>query len=200
LLDEPRIKPTSLSSLADLISLAADQLSADVRESLLPRLERVRDRPVLDLAFWRDDYDRLSIRIREAIDALAPGAVNDNDLWRFVGGDNEQRCAAARIVGRRRDPSRIDILACLSHADASSVRATAAHWVTRWLDDESVRDRCNALLAGLAASPGTLVAKAIAEGLRSEACRAAAGEWTTLLPKHISTPTEVPSSGPRDAE
>jgi hypothetical protein len=186
LLEEPRIIPTSLSSVVDLLGPAAGQLTADVREALLPRLENVRDRPALDLPFWRDDYDLLSIKIREAIDALSPGAVNDIDLWRFIGGNNEQQRAAARIVGRRRDPSRIDLLACLSHADASSVRATAAHWIARWLDDDTVTDRCNALLAGLAASPGTLIAKAIAEGLDSEARRAAAGEWISLLPGEIA--------------
>lgn len=191
LLEEPRIRPTSLSSLVDLLGPAADQLSADVREALVSRLEHVRDRPGLDLPFWRDEYDRLSISIREAIDALAPGAVSDNELWQFIGGDNEQRCAAARIIGRRRDPSRIDILACLSHADASSVRATAAHWIARWLDDESVAERCNALLAGLAASPGTLVARAIAEGVHSDACRAAAGDWIDLMTTELSSADEI---------
>jgi hypothetical protein len=186
LLEEPRVIPTSLSSFVDLLGPAADQLASDVREALLPRLEYVRDRPSLDIPFWRDDYDLLSVEVREAIDALSPGAVSDSDLWQFIGGDNKRKCAAARIIGRRRDPARIDLLACLSHADASSVRATAAHWIARWLDGEAVTDRCNALLAGLAASPGTLVAKAIVEGLHSEVHRAAAGEWINLLPRDIA--------------
>jgi hypothetical protein len=181
LLEEPRIIPTSLSSLASLIRDSSDHLDEGARSGLLPRLEHVRDRPIIDLAPWRADYDRLSIVIREAIDALAPGTFTDTDLWRFVGGDNEQRCAAARIIGRRRDASRIDILACLSRADASIVRATAAHWIARWLDNEAVADKCNALLAELAVSPGTLVTTAIVEGLQSEASRAAAGDWISEL-------------------
>jgi hypothetical protein len=80
------------------------------------------------------------------------------------------------------------VLACLLSADASVVRATAAHRIARWLDDDSVADRSNALPAGLAASAGTLVAKAIVDGLRSEACRAAAGDWTGLLPNYVPNP------------
>ena len=67
LLEEPRIRPTSPPSLMDLLSPAADHLSSDVREALLPRLEYVRDRPTLDRALRRADYDGLSIRIREAL-------------------------------------------------------------------------------------------------------------------------------------
>ena len=51
----------------------------------------VRDRPTIDLARWRADYDLLSITIREALDALSPGAVADSDLWGYIGGNNEQR-------------------------------------------------------------------------------------------------------------
>lgn len=50
------------------------------------------------------------------------------------------------------------------------------------VDIDTAADRCNALLAELTASPGTFVARAIADGLRSEACRAAAADWIGLLP------------------
>jgi hypothetical protein len=186
LLEEPRIIPTSLSSLASLIRDASDHIAQGTRNGLLPRLEHARDRPALDLPSWRADYGRLSITVREAIDALAPGTITDTELWLFIGGENEQRCAAARIIGRRRDTTRIDILACLSHADVSVVRAAAAHWIAKWLDIETVAAKCNALLAELASSPGTLVATAIVDGLRSPANRAAAGDWVSQLPTQTS--------------
>jgi hypothetical protein len=120
--------------------------------------------------------------MREAIDALAPGAVSDTELWILIGGNSEARSAAARIVGRRRDVSRLDVLACLSHDEASIVRASAAQWIARWLENDDVAEECNALLKDLSTASGTLIARAIVSGLQTEASRAAAGDWIAALP------------------
>ena len=48
-----------------------------------------------------------------------------------------------------------------------------------------VAERCNALLADLATAPGTLIARAIASGLQTEASRAAAGDWMATLPAAV---------------
>ena len=119
--------------------------------------------------------------MKRLIDALAPGAISDSELWGLIGGTSNERSAAARIVGRRRDVSRLDVLACLSHDQASIVRASAAQWIARWLENDEVAERCNSLLEGLAAAPGTMIARAIASGLQSEASRAAAGDWAATL-------------------
>jgi hypothetical protein len=182
LLNEPLEMPSSLVSLTTLIRDASDQVQQSIRDQLLPRLEHVRDRPAIDFGPWLEDSKKLHTVILEAMDALAPGSVSDSELWSLIGDNNEQRCAAARIIGRRQDVTRLDILACLSHDKASIVRASAARWIAKWLENEVVAERCNALLADLAASPGTLVVWAITDGLRSKASRAAAGDWVATLP------------------
>ena len=127
LLNEFRVMPRSLIDLAALLRDASDQIPSAVRDELLQRLEHVRDRTPIDFGEWLESRDHLGTIIREAIDAVAPGAVSDAELWDLIGGSSDQRSAAARIVGRRRDVSRLDILACLSHDKASTVRAWAAH-------------------------------------------------------------------------
>jgi hypothetical protein len=182
LLNEFRVMPSSLIALAALIRDASSHVRQDIREQLLPRLEHVRDRTPIDFGEWLEASQQLRNVIREAVDALAPGTVSDTELWGLVGGSTEGRSAAARIVGRRRDISRIDILACLSHDEANIVRASAAQWIAKWLENDDVAERCNALLAELATAPGTLIARAIVSGLQSEASRAAAGDWIDTLP------------------
>jgi hypothetical protein len=182
LLSELRVVPSSLISLASLIRDASTHIQPDVRDQLLPRLEHVRDRTPIDFGEWLEASEQLRTVMREALDALAPGSVSDTELWSLIGGSSEERSAAARIVGRRRDPSRIDILACLSHDEASIVRASAGQWIARWLEIDDVAERCNSLLEDLATAPGTLMARAIVNGLQSEASRAAAGDWRATLP------------------
>ncbi|MBN3459830.1 DUF4365 domain-containing protein [Mycobacterium sp. DSM 3803] len=181
LLSEPRVMPSSLISLAGLIRDVSRHIQDEPRDQLRPRLEQVRDRTPIDFSDWREAKERLRTVVREALDALAPGSVSDRELWRLVDGDSEQRSAAARIIGRRRDYTRLDILACLAQDDASIVRAHAAQWIAKWLEDSTVAAACNALLEDLALAPGTLVARGIAGGLGSQASRAAAGEWMKRL-------------------
>jgi hypothetical protein len=182
LLNEPRVMPTSLISLAAFIRDANRNVQQEPRQQLHPRLAHVRDRTPIDFGEWVEAKEQLRTVVREALDALIPGSVSDQELWVLVGGDSEQRSAAARIIGRRRDYDRLDILACLSQDDASIVRAHAAQWIAKWLENTDVAAGCNALLEDLASAPGTLVAHAIASGLRSQASRAAAGDWMTSLP------------------
>jgi len=182
LLNEFRVMPGSLISLARLIRDASTHIRPELRDELLPRLVRVRDRTPIDFGEWLEASEQLRTVVREAIDALAPGTVSDTELWALIGGNNEERSAAARIIGRRRDLSRMDVLACLSHDEASTVRAAAAQWIARWLEHAEVADRCNELLEDLATAPGTLIARAIASGLQTEASRAAAGDWISTLP------------------
>jgi hypothetical protein len=183
LINEIRIMPESLISLAALIRDASQHIRPQTRDELLPRLTYLRDRTPIDFAEWRAASGRLRTVMREAIDAMAPGTVTDPELWTLVGGNSEERSAAARIFGRRRDLSRIDVLACLSRDEASTVRAAAAHWLARWLENAEVAEKCNALLEDLATAPGTLIARAIANGLQTEASRAAAGDWMATLPE-----------------
>ena len=187
LLSEFRVLPSSLISLASLIRDASTHIQQDVRDQLLPRLEHARDRTPIDFGEWLEASEQLRTVMREALDALAPGAVDDTELWSLIGGSSEERSAAARIVGRRRDPSRIDILACLSHDEASTVRASAAQWIARWLEIDDVAERCNSLLEDLATAPGTLIARAIVSGLQSEASRAATGDWMATLPVAVDS-------------
>jgi hypothetical protein len=182
LMNEIRVMPSSLISLFTLIRDASAQLDQGIRDQLLPRLEHVRDRTPLDFGEWFDASKQLRTVVLESIDALAPGGVGDGELWDLIGGSSDERSAAARIIGRRRDISRIDILASLSHDEAGIVRASAARWIARWLDMHEVAERCNSLLTDLAKAPGTLIARAINIGLQPEACRAAAGEWVATLP------------------
>jgi hypothetical protein len=182
LLNEFRVIPESLISLVSLIRDASKHIRQEIRDQLRPRLEHVRDRTPLDFGKWLEASGQLRTVVREAIDALAPGAVSDTELWTLIGGNSEERSAAARIIGRRRDLSRIDVLACLSYDEASIVRASAAQWIARWLENAEVAERCNSLLEDLATAPGTLVARAIASGLQTEASRAAAGDWLATLP------------------
>jgi len=185
LINEPRVMPESLISLVALIRDASQQIRPEVRDELLPRLVYVRDRTPIDVGEWRAASGKLRRVVREAIDALAPGSLSDPELWTLIGGNSEERSAAARIIGRRRDLSRMDVLACLSHDEASTVRAAAAHWIAKWLENPEVAERCNALLEDLAIAPGTLIARAIATGLQAEASRAAAGDWMATLPAAI---------------
>jgi hypothetical protein len=182
LLTKQRVVPRSIISLAACIRDANRHVQQEPRQQLCEQLGHVRDRTLIDFGDWREADDRLRTIVREALDALDPGAVSDQELWVLVGGDSEQRSAAARIVGRRRDYSRLDILACLAQDDATIVRAHAAQWITRWLENTEVADRCNTLLEDLAAAPGTLVAQGIVSGLGSQASRAAAGAWMARLP------------------
>jgi Domain of unknown function (DUF4365) len=182
LLSELRVMPSSLISLATFIRDANRHVQQEPRQQLRAGLEHVRDRTPIDFGDWREAKDQLRTAVLEALDALTPGAVSDRELWMLVGGDNEQRSAGARIIGRRRDYSRLDVLACLAQDEASIVRAHAAQWITRWLENTDVADGCNALLEHLAAAPGTLVEKGILSGLGSQASRAAAGDWVTRLP------------------
>lgn len=182
LMNEFRVMPESLVALVTLIRDASQHIRPEIRDELLPRLVLLRDRTPIDFAEWRAASGRLKTVVREAIDALAPGALADPELWNLIGGNSDERCAAARVVGRRQDLSRLDILACLSHDGASTVRAAAAHWIARWPENAEVAEKCNALLEDLATAPGTLIARAIASGLQTEASRAAAGDWIATLP------------------
>jgi hypothetical protein len=182
LLNEFRVMPGTLIPLVRPIRDASTQIQPDIRDQLLARLAHVRDRTPIEFAEWLEANGQLRTVVREAIDALAPGTVSDPELWNLIGGDSQDRSAAARIIGRRRDVSRIDVLACLSRDEASIVRASAAQWLARWLEIAEVAERCNALLEDLATAPGTLIARAIASGLESEASRAAAGDWVATLP------------------
>ncbi len=185
LLNERRVIPGSVIDIACLIRDASTHIAPEISEELLPWLEHVRDRPPIDFGEWLNASTTLRTVVREAIDALAPGRVSDAELWELIGGDSEQRSAAARIVGRRQDVSRLDVLACLSHDESSVVRASAARWIAKWLENSEVSDRCNALLTVLATAPGTVIARAIGMGLQSDASRAAAGDWVATLPGAI---------------
>jgi hypothetical protein len=182
LINEFRVMPRSLISLLTLIRDASTHIRPEVRDELLPRLVHVRDRTPIDFGEWLDASGKLRTVVREAIDALAPGTLSDPELWTLIGGNSEERSAAARIIGRRRDLSRMDVLGCLAHDEASIVRASAAQWIARWLENSEVAERCNALLEDLATAPGTLIVRAIASGLQAEASRAAAGNWVATLP------------------
>lgn len=189
LMNELRVTPRSLISLTTLLRDASAKITEDVRNELIPRLEHLRDRAPIDFGEWLKANRQLRTIVHEALDALAPGAVNDQELWRLLGGDNQDRSAAARIIGRRRDASRLDILACLAHDETSVVRASSAYWIARWLEIAEVEGRCNSLLEDLSSAPGTLIANAILSGIRTEACRAVAGDWLKSLP-----PTGDPTS------
>ena len=181
LLHEPRVMPRSLISFAAFIRDANRHVQQKPRQRLHAQLEHVRDRAPIDFGEWLETKEQLRTIVQEALDALIPGSVSDRDLWTLVGGDNEQRAAAARIIGRRRDYSRLDVLACLSRDEATIVRAHSAQWIAKWLENTDVADGCNALLEYLVSAPGTLVARAIASGLGSQASRAAASDWMTRL-------------------
>lgn len=182
LLTEFRVMPGTLISLVRLIRDASTQIRPEIRDQLLPRLVHVRDRTPIDFGEWLEANGQLTTVMREAIDALAPGTVSDAELWTLIGGNSAARSAAARIIGRRRDLSRIDVLACLSRDEASTVRAAAAQWIARWLENAEVAERCNTLLEDLATAPGILISRAIAGGLETAASRAAAGDWMATLP------------------
>ncbi len=185
LVNEFRVMPASLISLFTLICDASKHIQPEIRDDLLPRLVHVRDRTPIKFGEWLAASGKLTTVAREAIDALAPGTLSDRELWTLIGGNSEERSAAARIIGRRRDLSRMDVLACLSHDKVTTVRAAAAQWIARWLENAEVAERCNALLADLATAPGTLIARAIASGLQTEASRAAAGDWMATLPAAV---------------
>ncbi len=180
MMSEFRVMPSSLISLATLIRDASEHIGQQIRNELVPRMECIRDRSPIDFGEWLEANGRLRTAMREALDALSPGAVSDRELWNLVGGSNDDRCAAARIVGRRRDVSRIDVLACLSYDAASVVRASSAYWIARWLEIGEVADRCNLLLEDLSRASGKLIAAAIKGGL-TEQGRAAAGNWVEVL-------------------
>jgi hypothetical protein len=185
LINEFRVIPASLISLFMLIRDASKHIQPEIRDELVPRLVHVRDRTPIQFGEWLAASGKLTTVVREAIDALAPGTLSDPELWTLIGGNSEERSAAARIIGRRRDLSRIDVLACLSHDKVTTVRAAAAQWIARWLENAEVAERCNALLEDLATAPGTLIARAIASGLQTEASRAAAGDWMATLPAAV---------------
>jgi hypothetical protein len=166
--------------LATLIRDASEHIGQQIRNELVPRMECIRDRSPIDFGEWLEANGRLRTAMGEALDALSPGAVSDRELWNLVGGSNDDRCAAARIVGRRRDVSRIDVLACLSYDVASVVRASSAYWIARWLEIGEAADRCNLLLEDLSRASGKLIAAAIESGL-TEQGRAAAGNWVEVL-------------------
>jgi hypothetical protein len=142
LINEFRVMPGSLISLFTLIRDASKHIRPEIRDELLPRLVYVRDRTPINFGEWLAASRELRTVVREAIDALAPGTLSDPELWTLVGGNSEERSAAARIIGRRRDLSRIDVLACLSHDEATTVRAAAAQWIARWLENAEVAERC----------------------------------------------------------
>jgi len=123
----------------------------------------------------------------EALDALRPGAVGDEDLWTLMAGSPAMRASAVNLVARRRDPAQFPFLAGHAHVSDPIVRATAARCLATWVAEGIEAPRAVRLVTRLLDDdPGTQVAKAVSAAVLDATDPSGMGEIVGRLKSHVS--------------
>lgn len=97
-----------------------------------------------------------------ALEAIRPSAVSDVELWDLMDGCENQRVGAAIVVGLRRQPENLNVIAALARDTSQWVRAVVANQLMGWIDDNVAAEEASFLVCRLITDSGTLVAKMVA--------------------------------------
>lgn len=185
ILKEPKAKPSHCGTGVEIIGNMADRIDGDTKRRLVRALEDVRIRAPFPL--WAQQHQALVRKAEAAIDALSPSEVSQETLWQLMAGGPGERKTLTKIVGRRSDPSNINLLALLAQDRNPAVRSEAARWLCRWLLSGIHEDQLAPLLLRLINDPGTQVPLAIANELGTAADIPTTQAALQNLRSHISS-------------
>ena len=79
-----------------------------------------------------------------------------------MDGCENQRVGAAIVVGLRRQPENLNVIAALARDTSQWVRAVVANQLMGWIDDNVAAEEASFLVCRLITDSGTLVAKMVA--------------------------------------
>lgn len=184
LLNEVASHPEHLAGTLRTLTWTAhplpDEVSAAMESALRAILQRGDN---IALMMTRTDVRGSAA---EALEALRPGALDDEDLWLLMAGSAAMRASAVNVVARRRDPAQFSFLAGQAHDAHPMIRATAARCLAMWAAEGIETTRASQLLARLLEDPGTRVAKAVSAAVLDATDPSGLGDIVGRLRAHVS--------------
>jgi hypothetical protein len=97
----------------------------------------------------------------EALFAVDPDSVTEEDIWALMRGNSGQQHSAARIIAQREKAEEFGLLVALSASDDTSVRAIVANRLAGWVSRGIAGARASALLSTMLDSRGTELPRAV---------------------------------------
>lgn len=185
LLAEPTMAAHQLSGTLSVLSWMPDRVPTHIVERVTPLLREWMTRTPRQSPFLRQDVRG---QAADALNALRPDALTNEDLWSLMGGTRGQRASAVLVIARRKNPADINLLAAFAQDGDVKVRATVANCLAGWVKDQVNPKEALELLQGLLQDSGTRLAVSVSDTLASSQPEVLqqCGSLVELLKNHIS--------------
>lgn len=164
LFDEPAMTAHELSGTLSVLSRMPDRVPAHIAERMAPLLREWMTRTPA-----QDPFERRDVRgqVADALNALQPGALNNEDLWSLMRGPREQRASAVLVIARQKNPTDINLLAAFAQDEDVKVRAAVASCLAGWIKEQVNPQEALKLLEILLQDSGTRLARNVSGTLAS---------------------------------
>ena len=162
LLADPLSAAHHLGGTLSALSWTPTQVPAHIAEEITPLLREWMARTPVD-----DPFNPTDIRgqAADALNALHPGALTNEDLWSLMEGTRDQRASAVLVMARRKNPIDINLLASFAQDEDVKVRATVANCLAGWVKEGVNPQETVELLQRLLRDPGTRLARSVSTTL-----------------------------------
>ncbi|MDQ0102974.1 hypothetical protein J2T10_002631 [Paenarthrobacter nicotinovorans] len=159
-LEEPRVSKDDLSGCLTLLGRTRLPITAD-KERLAAALRRLMTEKGGEGEWLFGEWTDVRGVAAEALSAVAPDALAEEDIWALMRGSLEQQFSAALILGTRGKPDELGLLVALSVSPDTSVKAAVANCLAGWISKGIARSRSSALLNAMLDNAGTELPRAV---------------------------------------
>lgn len=159
-LEEPQVSKDHLVNCLSLLGRTPRPITAD-SERLAVSLRRLMTEKGGDSEWLFGEWADVRGLAAEALFAVDPDAVTEEDIWVLMRGSSEQKLSAAFIIARRGKAEELGLLVALSASDNTSVRAVVANCLAGWVSRGIAGTRSSALLNTMLENPGTELPQAV---------------------------------------
>ncbi|MEO5318140.1 hypothetical protein PV761_06075 [Arthrobacter sp. CC3] len=159
-LEEPRASKDDLVGCLSVLGRTPLKITAD-SERLAASLRRLMTEKGGDGKWLFGEWADVRGLAAEALLAVDPASVTEEDVWALMRGSSGQQHSAARIVARRERAEEFGLLVALSASDDTSVRAIVANRLAGWVSRGIAGARASALLSTMLDNRGTELPRAV---------------------------------------
>ncbi|AUZ34416.1 hypothetical protein C3B78_08100 [Arthrobacter sp. PGP41] len=159
-LEEPRTSKDDLVGCLSVLGRLPLKITAD-RERLTTSLRRLMSEKGGEGEWLFGAWADVRGLAAEALFAVDPDSVTEEDIWVLMRGSSGQKHSAARIIAQREKAEEFGLLVALSASDDTSVRAIVANRLAGWVSRGIAGARASALLSTMLDSRGTELPQAV---------------------------------------
>lgn len=159
-LEEVQVSKDDLVNSLALLGRTSLEITADSKR-LGASLRRLMTEKGGDNEWLFGEWTDVRGLAAEALLAVDPDGVAEEDIWTLMRGSFEQQRSASRIIARREKAEEFGLLVALSASEDTTVRALVANSLAGWVSRGIANARATALLNTMLNNLGTELPRAV---------------------------------------